>query len=106
MDVYVERDLPGRANHWLSKRCRIAKAQKVSLGASRGGTHASSGGLRTDAPGLREAWTAQRNGLAAFRKTNDAPRCRDRPVEVRDVLDTLSQHCHQSVSFNRCHPVR
>jgi hypothetical protein len=36
-DVYVERDLPGKANPWLSKRRRIAKAQKVLSAASRDG---------------------------------------------------------------------
>jgi hypothetical protein len=40
MDVYVERDLPGKANHRLSKRCRIAKAQKVFAAASMDGSTA------------------------------------------------------------------
>ena len=55
MDVYVERDLPGKANPWLSKRRRIAKAQKVLSAAARGETHASNGRPLTAAPGLREA---------------------------------------------------
>ena len=36
-DVYVERDLPGKANPWLSKRRRIAKAQKVLSAAAKDG---------------------------------------------------------------------
>jgi hypothetical protein len=39
-DVYVERDLPGKANPWLSKRRRIAKAQKVLSAALRSAIHA------------------------------------------------------------------
>jgi hypothetical protein len=36
----IERDLPGKANHRLSKRCRIEKAQKVSPGTCMDGSTA------------------------------------------------------------------
>jgi hypothetical protein len=46
MDVYVERDFQWNKNHRLSAQSRIAKARKVSPGASRGETHASNERLR------------------------------------------------------------
>jgi len=61
MDVYVERDLPGKANHRLSGRSGIAKARKVFPAASMGVTHALRGLPRMATQGLGGAWIAQPN---------------------------------------------
>ncbi len=55
------------ANPGLSARSRITRARKVFPAASMGETHASNGWPLTAALGLREAWTAQRNGSTAIR---------------------------------------
>jgi hypothetical protein len=87
------------ANHRLSARSTIAKAQRVSPGASRGRSHAIDGWPMTATQGLRAAWTTtrsvgerlqgdterergvrreapntpQRNGFTAVRKANNDP---------------------------------
>jgi hypothetical protein len=58
----------GSANHRLSARCGIARAQKVfPAGPPRGETHASNGWPCTATQGLRAAWIAQRNGFTPIR---------------------------------------
>jgi hypothetical protein len=60
----------GLANHRLSARRRIAKAQKGLPAAARGETYTSNGRTQMYALGLRAAWTAQRNGFTAVREAH------------------------------------
>ena len=61
---------PGMANPGL-QQCRDSIASHVFPAAATGETHASNGHTRTYAPGLRGAWTAQRNGSTATRTVTE-----------------------------------
>ena len=103
-DVYVERDLPGKANPWLSKRRRIAKAQKVLSAAAKDGFTAArttnSIHVLTSSPSKSTRATARpgRSGPRSERPflTKKAPASASNSERSQSTAGSL--YCHPTVT--------